>query len=276
VGSRERDGLVAALADAAGVETVARAVERAHRRSGALATGWPYLRWLRRLRPDPLRRLHLGLEGGDHARTSLPPASAAQVARAENAARSVAAAASAGLAEPWPALVRAAATPDPATAADELDRAVGAADLHVRRPFWWRLVGPLQTLLAAAVAVGLLWLLGLFLLEYLQLDDVIPTPEANGVPLPTALLVGGIAGGIAVAFLARLANGFGARRRSRAAARSVRKRVEDSARTLVLEPVEGELEAYERFCASVAAALAEATRGGRGRRRRRHAATSPA
>jgi GTP-binding protein EngB required for normal cell division len=277
VGSREREALVAALADAAGVDTVARAVERAHRRSGTLATGWPYVRWLRRLRPDPVRRLHLGVEGTDHARTSLPPASSAQVARAENAARAVAAAASAGLPEPWPALVRAAATPDERVAADELDRAVGAADLHVRPPLWWRLVGPLQRLLAAAVAVGVLWLLGLFLLDYLQLDDVVPTPEANGIPLPTALLVGGVAGGIALAFLARLANGVGARRRSRAAARSVRKQVEASARTLVLDPVEAELEAYSRFCGAVeVSSSAGSTRAGRGRRRKRHAATSPA
>jgi hypothetical protein len=189
----------------------------------------------------------------------------------------LAAEASEGLPEPWPALVRAAATPEPATAADELDRAVAGADLHVRRPFWWRLVGGLQTALAAAVAVGVLWLLVLFVFEYLQLDDVLPTPEANGIPLPTALLVGGIAGGIAVAFLARLVNGFGARRRSRAAARSVRKRVESSARTLVLDPVEGELAEYARFCAAVAAASAGgSTRAGRGRGRRRHAATSPA
>ncbi|MEO5576998.1 MAG: GTPase, partial [Gaiellaceae bacterium] len=48
-----------ALAEAAGVPTVVRAVGDAHRRRGALATGWPFVRWIRRFRPDPLRRLRL-------------------------------------------------------------------------------------------------------------------------------------------------------------------------------------------------------------------------
>jgi hypothetical protein len=55
----DRAALTAALSDAAGVPSVIRAVAAAHRRRGALATGWPFIRWLRRLRPDPLRRLRL-------------------------------------------------------------------------------------------------------------------------------------------------------------------------------------------------------------------------
>ncbi|MEA2321751.1 MAG: hypothetical protein QOD81_1601, partial [Solirubrobacteraceae bacterium] len=59
IGRGDRERLVTALAEAAGVPGVVRAVDRAHRRRGALATGWPAVRWLRRLRPDPLRRLRL-------------------------------------------------------------------------------------------------------------------------------------------------------------------------------------------------------------------------
>ncbi|HWG56121.1 MAG TPA: GTPase [Gaiellaceae bacterium] len=268
----DRTRLFDALADAAGVATVQAAVAKAHRRRGALATGWPYLRWLRRLRPDPLRRLHLGDEPAEHVRTSLPPASEAQVARAENASRELARNVASRLPEPWPRLVREAATPDRAVLAAELDRAVAGADLHVRPPLWWRLVRPLQTLLGAAVAVGLLWLLALFLLDYLRLGDVVPTPEVRGLPLPTALLLGAAAAGIALAFLSRLVNGAAARRRARAAARSVRRRVEATGEQLVLAPVEAELAAYRDFCA----ALSEARRGERAGRRRRRAATSPA
>ncbi|HKY12684.1 MAG TPA: GTPase, partial [Gaiellaceae bacterium] len=55
----DRERLVAALEEAGGVPRVVRAVDAAHRHRGALATGWPFVRWVRRLRPDPLRRLRL-------------------------------------------------------------------------------------------------------------------------------------------------------------------------------------------------------------------------
>ncbi len=267
-----RSRLLNALEEAAGVPTVVHAVERAHRRRGSLATGWPFARWVRRLRPDPLRRLRLGDDTGESVHTSLPPASAVQVARVENAARALAGAAASGLPEPWPALARSAATRHEPEVAAELDRAVAGANLHVRRPRWWRLASLLQTALGAAVAVGVLWLLALLALDYLRLDDVLPMPEAKGVPLPTALLLGGAAGGIALAFLTRLVNGAGARRRSRAAARSLRKRLETAAETLVLAPLEHELDAYGRFCTAVEASLRPA---GRAQRRRAHDASSP-
>ena len=267
-----RSRLLGALEEAAGVPTVVHAVERAHRRRGALATGWPFARWIKRLRPDPLRRLRLGDDLGEGVHTSLPPASAVQVARVENAARALAGTAASGLPEPWPALARAAATRHEADVAAELDRAVAGANLHVRKPRWWRVAGLLQTALGAAVAVGVLWLLALLALDYLRLDDVLPMPEAKGVPLPTALLLGGAAGGIALAFLTRLVNGVGARRRSRAAARSLGKRLESAAETLVLAPLEHELDAYGRFCSAVEASLRPA---GRAPRRRARDASSP-
>ena len=254
-----RSRLLDALEDAAGVPTVVHAVERAHRRRGSLATGWPFARWVRRLRPDPLRRLRLGDEPGESVHTSLPPASAVQVARVENAARALAAPPPPGRPAPGPALPRPAAPRHPPAVAPALDRAVAGADLHVRRPRWWRLAGLLQTGLGAAVAVGVLWLLTLLALDYLRLDDALPTPEAKGVPLPTALLLGGAAGGIALAFLTRLVNGAGARRRARAAGRSLRKRLETAAETLVLAPLEHELDAYARFCTAVAQASRPST-----------------
>ncbi|MEV8630580.1 GTPase [Streptosporangium sp. NPDC051023] len=52
--------LTAALSEAAGVPVVVEAVARSHRHRSVVATGWPPIRWLRRFRPDPLRRLRLG------------------------------------------------------------------------------------------------------------------------------------------------------------------------------------------------------------------------
>jgi hypothetical protein len=236
-----------------------RAVDAAHRHRGTLATGWPFVRWLRRLRPDPLRRLRLPETPQPEVRTSRPPPSDVQRAQVDTAARNLADGASDGLPAPWPRLARESAL-EHEELADRLDKAVAGAELHASRPRWWRAVGAVQRLLGAAVVVGVLWLFLLAVLGYLRIEDVIPVPELGGVPIPTWLLIGGALAGIALAFLARLVNGAGARRRSRAAARSLRARIEDVAKELVISPVEAELDAYRRFCSAVDAA------GGRKRR----------
>jgi len=91
--------LQTALAAAAGVPAVVGAVGRAYERRGLAAVGWPPLRWIHHLRPDPLRRLGLGQSGtGDEVlrRTSLPSASAASRAGVDSAVRSLAGAPSIG------------------------------------------------------------------------------------------------------------------------------------------------------------------------------------
>jgi GTP-binding protein EngB required for normal cell division len=254
VRKEDRERLRRTLADAAGVGAVERAVEQAHRRRGALAVGWPFARWVRRLRPDPLRRLRLPETPAVDVRTSLPPPSPVQREQVAAATRALAAGASRGLPPPWPNLVRTAATRREDDVVDRLDRAVGGADLHVSRPRWWGPAGLLQRVVAAATLVGLLWLVALVLLAWLQLDDVVPLPEVRGVPVPTVLLLGGAAAGIALAFFFRLVNGLSATRRSRAAGRSLRARVDEVAAELVLDPVEAELEAHRRLAELLARA----------------------
>ena len=254
VGRKDRDRLTATLADAAGVPHIVRAVGAAHLRRGALATGWPFVRWVRRFRPDPLRRLRLPESPLPSARTSMPPPTDVQRAQVATAARRVADGASDGLAAPWPRLVRdAVATVDDAVA-DRLDRAVAGADLHATAPRWWKAAGMLQRLLALAVAAGLVWLLALAVLGYLRIDDVVPVPEFRDVPVPTWLVLGGAAAGFVLALVARLANGAAARRRSRAAAQSLRAQIAEAGQELVIAPVEAELDAHARFCAAVATA----------------------
>jgi len=247
----DRTRLVAALEEAGGVPRVVRAVDAAHRHRGTLATGWPFVRWVRRLRPDPLRRFRLRDRADEGApepgRTSLPPPTEVQHAQVATATRALADGAAGDLPAPWPTLVRTRATKNEGRIADRLDRAVSGADLRVTRPHWWTAASLLQRLLAAAVVVGALWLIVLGVLAWLRVDDVIPTPESNGVPVPTLLLVGGIVAGIFFAFLARIANGVGAQRRSRRAARTLRRQVEEAAQELVFGPVEQELEAHERL-----------------------------
>jgi GTP-binding protein EngB required for normal cell division len=255
VGRAERDRLVAALAEAAGVPTIVRAVDRSHRRRGALRTGWPAARWVRHVRPDPLRRLRLPDRGGDAAtRPSLPGPTAVQRAGVSTASRALAGAAAGDLAHPWPRLVREAATRREAEAAGTLAATMGEVDLRMTEPHWWRAVNVLQLLLAAVMVVGLLWLLGLVALGWLRLDDVVPTPEVEGIAVPTVLAVGGALAGLLVAFLARVLTRIGARRRARRAERALRSRVVAVADELVVEPVRAELAAREELCAQVATA----------------------
>jgi GTP-binding protein EngB required for normal cell division len=258
----DRERLIAALEEAGGVPRVVQAVEAAHRHRGAIATGWPFVRWVRRLRPDPLRRLRLRERAQEEVpppgRTSLPRPTEVQHAQVATATRSLADSAVGDLPAPWPTLFRDAATENEGRIADRLDRAVGGADLSVTRPRWWSVASFLQRLLAVVAAAGILWLLVLAIFGYLRVDDVIPTPELGGIPVPTALLVGGALAGTLLAVLARLANGGGARRRSRAAARALRRQVEEVAQDLVIGPVERELEAHERLRGSLTTAGGDA------------------
>lgn len=244
----DRQRLVAALEDAAGVPTVVRAVTDAHRRRGALATGWPLVRWVRRLRPDPLRRLRLPETPQPATRTSLPPPTEVQRAQVATAARRLADRAAGNLPPPWPRLVRDAALAAEDRVADRLDRAVGSTELHVSRPRWWAVAGFLQRVFATLLAGGALWLLVLFVLGFLHVEEVVPLPEFRGVPIPTWLVVGGVALGVVFAVLSRLINGAGARRRGRRASRSLRAEVEKVAHELVISPVEQEVSAHTRLC----------------------------
>jgi hypothetical protein len=119
----------------------------------------------------------------------------------------------------------------------------------------------LQKALAFAVLAGGLWLFVLAVLGYLRVDEVVPLPEAYGIPIPTWLLAGGALAGIVLGFLARLANGGGARRRARRAARSLRARVGEVGDKLVIAPAEGELEVQRRLCEAVAKARRGKRRG---------------
>lgn len=255
IGRGERQRLVDALGQAAGVPAVVGAVANSHRRSGSLATGWPFVRWVRRARPDPLRRLRLGERPDPGVHTSLPGPTPVQSAQAAAATRALATAAAGDLPAPWPGLVRGAATRAEERLPDQLDRAVSGANLELRRPWWWPVVGLLQLLLAAAALAGALWLLVLMGLGFLHLDQAVPLPEYEGFPLPTLLLAGGAIAGLVLAALMRVLNAAGARRRARRAQAALHRRVEGVAQELVIEPVESELAARERLCEATRTAL---------------------
>jgi GTP-binding protein EngB required for normal cell division len=274
IGRGDRAALTAALSEAAGVPGVVRAVTAAHRRRGALATGWPFVRWFRRLRPDPLRRLRLpdraegtralptardeGIarrdQGTAAARSSLPAPTRVQLAQVQTAARQLAARAAGDLPDPWPGLIRQAALEHDDDLPARLEAAVSGTDLRMRTPRWWRAAGALQVVLAVLVLGGALWLLALAGLGYLQLDDAIPSPDLEGFPVPTLLLGGGALAGLLLAALAGFAIRAGARRRARVATKALETRVRATGEELVIAPVEAELDARRRLAEALDAA----------------------
>lgn len=245
-GGRSRRGrvddvaLTAALADAAGVPLVVDAVRRASVRRATAAAGWPPVRWLQRLRPDPLRRLHLDGEArGAVERTSLPPAGPATRAAAATAVRRAVDAATAGAPDAWALAARSAVgAPD---LGDDLDRAVASTPvLADRAPGWARALGVVQLVLLAAAAAGALWLGVLAVLAYLRLPEP-RTPVWGPLPVPTALLGGGLLLGVVLALLAAVLARLVARRRARRARARLHAAVAAVARERVTAPAQAVL-----------------------------------
>ena len=246
------DRSVRSLADelvaATGIDAVTEAVAAGTRRDAAALMGWPYTRWVRSLRPHPLRKLHLG--AGATGRSSLPEASAAQRLRAEGAVRTFVDSVSAELPDPWPQVLREAGTPNGAVLADRLDRAVSdAVRTHAgRTPRWWSAVGALQILLAVITAIGGVWLTVLFALAWLQVPDP-PTPDWRGWPIPTLMFGAGAALGLLIAIVARRVAVLSARRAARRSRSAAIEQVELVARDLVVDPVRTELAERDQLVA---------------------------
>nr|WP_227467632.1 YfjP family GTPase [Nocardioides lijunqiniae] len=248
------------LADAAGVPTVVDAVERSTRMRAGRATGWPVVAWFSRLKPDPLKRLHLDL--GDAAgqlsgrsRTSLPATTPVQRARVDTEVRALADDASAGLGRPWAEAVRRASTSRLPALNDRLDRAVGGTDLDVAKMPWWAgAVRALQWVLIAAAVLGGVWLALLAVLGYLQVSEP-STPDIGPLALPTLLLLGGILLGLLLHLVSRWLVAVTARRKAHAADQRLRAAVHEVADELVVQPVAAELAAYTQARTHLATAL---------------------
>ena len=251
------DELSAALYEAAGGPVVASAVDRSFRDASIAATGWPVTRWLRRRRPDPLRRLHLPTF---HRRrtpeitstaSSIAAPDPVRGARSDRAVRELSVAAADGLPPAWQRGVVDAALASAADLPDALDQAVTTTDLGTARPpLWWGLLNGLAWFFLAVTVVGGGWLLLLGVGSYLRLPDV-PTPEVGQLPVPTLLLGAGLVGSLLVSLLGRLAAAVGGRRRAASARRRISAAVADVADVLVLAPIRSELARHERVRAAL-------------------------
>lgn len=229
-----RSTLIEGLGEAAGSGPAADIAAAHHRRQGSLAMGWPFTRFLRRLGRRPLA----DLPG--------PGRSAASAPRADLAMRDYAESVAADLEAPWPATVRTAAMAQREPLLDELRSSVGSAAIRAgQAPRWWAIFSWLQRLLAITAIVGLVWLLVVAVLGgFFQFDTeplLPPTPEAEWMPLPSALLIGGVLLGLVLGVLVQFPLGLGAKRRAREARKSIEQAIESVGDARVVEPVEAAL-----------------------------------
>lgn len=249
--TRSEETLVRALAVAAGAGPVADAAGRSYQMRATAAVGWPLTRWVGRLRPDPLRRMHL--DANSTGVTSRPAATGAQRALVSNALRELVNDRTEGLAPDWRASATAVIETRQNELPGELDQAVRGARLsHADRPFWWAAVRAVQWLFLLVAVAGLVWLAVLAGFAYLQLPG--PNVHIGRAPVPTVLLIGGLALGLLTSVLVRPFVATGAARRRARARRSLDSGVREVARRSVLVPLDAELEAAAAFCQALAAA----------------------
>ena len=228
---RDRRHLAEGLGRAAGVDAAGAVVAAQHRRDARQAMGWPPARLVARARRQPI--------------AALPRADASAVAGAEidAALRDFADAAAAGLRGPWSSAVR---RDVDARSADLRSRLTQVTDRTARdvnrRPRWWGLFQWLQRGLIAVAAVGAVWLAVVAVLGgFLHLDTdplLIDTPGADWIPLPSALLLGGVAVGLLLALVVRIPVGVGAARRSARA----RSQLHDRVAAVAAETVEADVD----------------------------------
>ncbi len=228
-----RSTMIDAAVDVSGIDAAADAVGAAYRYRASLQAGWPPVRWMKRLKPDPLRRLGLGSSSSSSdgagsgsvvatidsisvRRSSLPAASSLANAALASAGRDLVASSAEGLPELWVQRIDGTVQSSLSDLPDEIDRAIGTTTLPVSPARWWTVVGVLQSLFTVALVAGLVWLGVLFALGWFRVPEP-PTPKLGAFPLPTLLaLVGGLAGFL-LSVMVRKAASVGGRRRTFAA-----------------------------------------------------------
>lgn len=235
-----QDGLV----DSCGVPQVTSAIAADTRRRATGSIAWPPLRAIGR---SGRKAMVAALAGQAPAATA-----SMQVPQAQAAVRAFCERASVGLEGPWPVAVRAAVRDDFAARLAEAvrDTRIGS----VRPAAWWRLVNLLHWLAFLSLIAGIGWsAVGVTgALEPLALSHA---PRVSGVRLPALMVVGGLAAGLVLWVVGRLA----ARRLGKRRARKAQARLHDIIAAVaaddVVKPVRQELARYERYRSGLASAI---------------------
>ncbi|MDC0765590.1 GTPase [Streptomyces sp. HD] len=226
----DRDDFSARLADAIGATAAGEAAERAWLRNANRACGTPWLRlwrWYQDRGEPPTGRLSL------RAQTDMESTARQRV---EQAVRTVAEQASAGLPAPWAQAVREAAVRGAQGLSEALDELAARAGLppgRPPRPGWWPAAVLVQAAMTVLQVIGGLWLVA-------QIIGVM----APNLGVPVLLMVAGIVGGPLVEWGCRIAARGPARRYGMDAERRLREAAAGCGRARVLDPVASELLRY--------------------------------
>ncbi|WP_405736966.1 YfjP family GTPase [Streptomyces sp. NBC_00028] len=225
-----RDEFALRLADAVGATAAGEAAERAWLRNANRACGTPWLRLWRwyqdRLEPTT---------GRFPSRAQAEEEATARQ-RVEQAVRTVADRASAGLPAAWAQAVREAAVRGSQGLPEALDELAARAGLppgRPPRPGWWPAAVFAQASMTLLQVVGGLWLVG-------QIVGFM----APNLGVPVLLMVAGIIGGPLVEWSCRMAARGPARRYGMDAERRLREAAAGCGRARVLDPVAAELLRY--------------------------------
>jgi GTP-binding protein EngB required for normal cell division len=257
VDDRRAAALVEALTDAAGVPAVAESMESAYSLRAMDYVGWPLGRLTARLHADPLRRMRLG-ELRQELRAAFTTPVNAQQAHVDNALQEVTEGVTADLPPSWQRSVREAGR----SQAEELPEALGDSLREVvpafnQIPAWWWIVRAWQYLLVTASALGLLWLGAILAYGGLDLGrapfGILGDPSLS--PYVGLLVLCTLGLGAFTAAAARNVIALSSVRHSERLEQQMRQGIGSSARTLVIEPVERELEVYKSFRKEVSTAI---------------------
>ncbi len=253
----ERRRLTAEVAAAAGADSACDAVAASHRRMATLRTGWPVTRWVSAVRRDPLRTLRATGQpaappvaigpGTPQPDPSEPQVVSVDGARIRAAVRTYVEQAVPAQSATWQAAGREAAARHGETLARAAQQSVAAATLEpTSLPRWWKLAAFVQRLAGLAAVAGLVWLVGIAALEWAKVPEF-PIPKIGDVPVPTALLLGGVLVGLLTAWISRLLAGVGAGRRAAAARSRIETAVDEIAGELVVTPIDAEVADLRRL-----------------------------
>ncbi|MFD7342387.1 GTPase [Streptomyces violascens] len=227
---RARKDFADRLAAAVGASAAGEAAEREWQRNAQHACGTPWLRlwrWLDRLCSPAVQRTRADAEVEEEV-------TARQ--RVEQAVRTVADEASAGLPAPWAQAVRESAVRGAEGLPEALDELAVREELErgtSPRPPWWPAAVLAQMVMTGIQVAGGLWLLG-------QIVGVLQP----GLIVPALVMLGGIVGGPLVEWACAVAARGPGRRYGQETERRLREAAAGCGRARVLDPVAAELLRY--------------------------------
>lgn len=231
LGERSREQFADRLAWAVGAVAAGEAAEREWLRNAGRACGTP---WLRLWRWYESRRMP------GYARPRPPAVVEEELTarqRVEQAVRTVAEEASAGLPAPWAHSVREAAARGArglSEALDDMAVKAGTPSGRPPRPAWWPAAVLVQATMTLLQIFGALWLVG----------QIIGVLEPGLIP-PVLVMMAGIIGGPLVEWACGAAARGPARRYGQDAERKLREAAAGCGRARVLDPIAAELMRYQ-------------------------------